>query len=131
MASDHFNCTLGEKPISEVEATLPPSDLHGADLRFHGVVRKVEAGREISGITYSCYETMALKELNTVGEAIRRTHPEHLALVYHRIGFVPAGEASILIRVQTTHSAAAFAITQEYLKQIKQTVPIWKEPVYY
>jgi len=130
MASDHFKCALGEQSISEIETTLSPSDSHGADLRFHGVVRKIEAGREISGITYSCYETMALKELTSVGEAIRRSHPGHLALVYHRIGFVPAGEASILIRVQTTHSAAAFEITQEYLKQIKATVPIWKEPVY-
>ncbi len=130
MASDHFRCALGEQSISEIEATLSPSDSHGADLRFHGVVRKIEAGREISGITYSCYEVMALKELTAVGEAIRHSHPGHLSLVYHRLGLVPAGEASILIRVQTTHSAAAFEITQEYLKQIKATVPIWKEPIF-
>jgi molybdopterin synthase catalytic subunit len=130
MASDHFRGILGGKPVSEIEAGLSASDLHGADLRFYGVVRKIEAGREISGITYSGYEPMALKELHSIGEVMHQTHPEHRAFVYHRLGFVAAGEPSLLIRVQTTHSAAAFAITQEYLKQIKQTVPIWKEPVY-
>ncbi|MDF1753225.1 MAG: molybdenum cofactor biosynthesis protein MoaE [Verrucomicrobiales bacterium] len=130
MASDHFSCSIGEEFVSEIESGLESSEIHGADLRFHGVVRKTEDGREISGIRYSFYENMALRELEAIGEAMGEAYPDHLATVYHRVGEVAAGDASILIRVQTAHSAAAFEISREYLKRIKETVPIWKEPVF-
>ena len=104
--------------------------IHGADLRFHGVVRDQEDGRRILGIEYSHYEGMAINELRRIGEAMAIAHPDHVALVHHVIGFVPAGEASILIRVQTPHSAEAFEICREYLRRIKTTVPIWKKPVF-
>lgn len=104
--------------------------IHGADLRFHGVVRDQEDGRRILGIEYSHYEGMAINELRRIGEVMAIAHPDHFALVHHVIGFVPAGEASILIRVQTPHSAEAFEICREYLRRIKTTVPIWKKPVF-
>lgn len=130
MASNHFECSIGEKTVPEVESTLPSSDIHGADIRFHGVVRKIEDGREISAIRYSFYEGMALGELEKIGESMGKRHPGHLAMVYHRVGEVPVGEASILIRVQTPHSAEAFELVREYLRRIKETVPIWKEVVF-
>ena len=130
MASNHFSSSLSEKLIDEVESTLNPSSTHGADLRFHGVVRDMEDGRKISGIDYSFYGDMALQELNRIGEAMGKEYPGHLALVHHRIGFVPAGEASILIRVQTAHSAEGFEVSREYLRRIKETVPIWKEAIF-
>lgn len=130
MASPHFVYTVSTRSVAEVEADLPPSTLHGADLRFHGVVRDLEEGRPLAGIDYSHYETMALKELQRIGEAMGAEHPGHLALVHHVVGYVPAGVASILIRVQTAHSAEAFEICREYLKRIKTTVPIWKRPVF-
>jgi molybdopterin synthase catalytic subunit len=113
-----------------VESTLAPSTIHGADLRFHGVVRDGEDGRRITGIAYSHYEGMAENELRKIGAAMEADYPGHLALVHHVTGFVAAGEASILIRVQTPHSAAAFEICREYLRRIKTTVPIWKKPVF-
>jgi molybdopterin synthase catalytic subunit len=130
MASAHFSSSLSEKSIEEVESTLKPSIIHGADIRFHGVVRDLEDGKKISGIDYSFYGDMALQELNRIGEALGKEYPGHLALVHHRIGYVPAGEASILIRVQTGHSAEGFEVSSEYLRRIKETVPIWKEPVW-
>ena len=130
MASPHFVYSVSTRPVAEVEAELPPSTRHGADLRFHGVVRDLEEGRLLAGIDYSHYEAMALKELGRIGEAMQREHPGHLALVHHVIGYVPAGVASILIRVQTAHSAEAFELCREYLRRIKTTVPIWKRPVF-
>jgi len=130
MASDHFFSSISEKSIAEVEKELSASEKHGADLRFHGVVRDLEDGKEISGIEYSSYPGMAEAELEKIGAAMGDEYPEHLALVHHCVGFVAAGEASILIRVQTKHSAAAFEIIREYLRRIKETVPIWKKPVF-
>ena len=130
MASPHFVYSVSTRSIAEVESDFSPSTVHGADLRFHGVVRDLEGGRPLAGIDYSHYETMALKELDRIGEAMGAEFPGHLALVHHVIGYVPAGEASIVIRVQTPHSAAAFEICREYLRRIKSTVPIWKNPVF-
>ena len=125
-----FFVSISEKSIAEAESTFESSTKHGADLRFHGVVRDKEDGRLILGIEYEFYEGMALQELHRVGEAMVSEYPDHLAFVHHKVGFVAAGEASILIRVQTAHSAEGFEITREYLRRIKETVPIWKEPVF-
>ncbi|MGB0153973.1 MAG: molybdenum cofactor biosynthesis protein MoaE [Verrucomicrobiales bacterium] len=130
MTGTHFTCSISEKSIDAVERTFPPSRVHGADLRFHGVVRDLEDDRKITGIEYCHYDKMALNELQKIGEAMGREYPEHLAHIHHRLGFVPAGEPSIIIRIQTAHSAESFEISREYLKRIKQTVPIWKKPVF-
>ncbi len=130
MASLHFVYSVSTRTVAEVESELSPSTIHGADLRFHGVVRNLEEGCPISGIDYSHYESMALNELRRIGESMAGDFPEHQALVHHVVGFVPAGEASLLIRVQTTHSASAFEISREYLRRIKLTVPVWKKPVF-
>ncbi len=130
MASPHFTASISDRPVAAVEAELSSSTQHGADLRFHGVVRDLEDGRPLAGIGYSHYEAMALKELHRIGEAMGHEHPGHLAEVHHVVGYVPAGEASILIRVRTKHSAEAFELCREYLRRIKETVPIWKRPVF-
>ncbi len=130
MASPHFVYSVSSRTVAEVEAELPSSTEHGADLRFHGVVRDLEEGRALRAIHYTHYESMALGELERIGEAMWAVYPEHRALVHHVVGIVAAGEASILIRVQTKHSAAAFEICQEYLRRIKASVPIWKEPIF-
>ncbi len=129
MASNHFVSSISKEPVSEIEKTLSASSKHGADLRFLGVVRDSEDNREISGIEYSSYPGMAEKELAKIGESMGSDYGEHLALVHHCVGFVKAGEASILIRVQTKHSSAAYEISREYLRRIKETVPIWKKPI--
>ena len=46
------------------------------------------------------------------------------------LGFVAAEAPSLLLSVQTKHSAEAFAACQWYLQQIKRTVPIWKNPIW-
>jgi len=130
MASAHFVSSISEKSVLEVEKKLSNSGTHGADLRFHGVVRDSEDDRKISGIEYSSYPGMAEKELEKIGQSMAADFQEHTALVHHCIGFVKAGEASILIRVQTRHSSAAYEISREYLRKIKETVPIWKKPIF-
>jgi len=130
MASSDFKVSISKKTIAEVEKSFLPSTKHGADIRFHGVVRGEENDKIITGIDYSCYLNMACGELNKIVACMQQENPEHLATVHHRIGFVAAGDASILIRVQTAHSQAAFDISREYLKRIKHSVPIWKKPIF-
>jgi molybdopterin synthase catalytic subunit len=48
----------------------------------------------------------------------------------HRIGFVPAAEPSVVVRVASGHRGAAFAASQWIMDELKRVVPIWKHPVF-
>lgn len=128
MASQHFFTSISAESVPSVEQRLAPSTGHGADIRFHGVVRDREDGRGISAIDYSCYREMAGRELQKIADTLAESFPAGRLFVHHRIGPVAVGEASLLIRAQMPHSAEAFALAQEALKMIKQTVPVWKKP---
>lgn len=122
-----FTVSISAQSVAEVEKTFMPSTTEGADLRFHGVVRDTEGDAPITGIDYSCYEAMALPELEKIAREMTESEEAHRVEIHHVTGFVPIGVASIVIRVQTKHSAAAFELCREYLRRIKERVPIWKK----
>lgn len=102
----------------------------GAEVQFLGTVRGLEDGKPISGIDYTAYAPMAEKMLAELCERGTREHGPHRVFVQHRLGFVAAEEPSIIIRVQTKHSAEAFDLCRWYLQEVKTTVPIWKRAVF-
>ena len=130
MASQHFVISISAESVAAVEQRLEPSSTHGADIRFHGVVRDCEGDRTISAIDYSCYREMAERELEKIAAKLCKRFPEGRLHVHHRIGEVAVGDASLLIRAQMPHSAAAFELAQTALKMIKETVPVWKKPCF-
>jgi molybdopterin synthase catalytic subunit len=98
----------------------------GAELIFLGRVRGMENGEPISGIAYTCYESMAVRELERIHGEITAAHGPHDVIIHHRIGFVPNGEASLLIACGSRHSPEAFTLVQAYLRRIKESLPVWK-----
>ncbi|MBL9114770.1 MAG: molybdenum cofactor biosynthesis protein MoaE [Verrucomicrobiaceae bacterium] len=118
------NIALIRHPIDTSSPTFAAEE--GAEVQFLGVVRGSEEGRPIIGIDYTAYEPMALKMLHQVAEKAEQQFGQHDLLLHHRLGFVKAEDPSIIIRVRTRHSAAAFTICQWYLSEVKKTVPIWK-----
>ena len=127
-AVSHFSLKLSAEPIPQ--GTTLFADGEGADVQFLGTVRGEEGGRGISGIEYTAYRPMADNELEKLCQRGQHEHAPHRVEMQHRLGFVPAREPSIVIRVKTKHSAEAFAICRWYLGEIKRTVPIWKKPVF-
>jgi len=103
---------------------------NGAVVRFSGVVRGLEDGHPIRGIRYSHYETMIEVESARILSEAEATFGDHQTMICHRVGFVPKGEAAIVIEVGTPHSAKAFEICAWYLARIKKGIPIWKEVVF-
>lgn len=103
---------------------------HGAVLDFYGVVRGTEDHRLIRGITYSAYLPMAEKEMQRLWEETAAAYPGCRLFMQHRLGFVPAGEASVLIRTEARHSLQAYEANQKALFTLKKSVPIWKEIVF-
>jgi molybdopterin synthase catalytic subunit len=122
----HF--CLSHDDIPDATPGFAPGE--GAEVRFLGTVRGLEDGRPITGIDYSAYLPMAEKMLAELIEYGTRDHGPHEGFIQHRLGFVAAEQPSILIRVRTKHSAAAFDLCRWYLAEVKTRVPIWKRPVF-
>jgi molybdopterin synthase catalytic subunit len=81
-------------------------------------------------LDYAAYPEMAMKELHKIaGEAKRRWAATRIAL-WHRLGAVAVGEASIVIAVSCPHRADAFSACRYLIDTLKETVPIWKKEVY-
>jgi molybdopterin synthase catalytic subunit len=111
-------------------AGLNFSQTEGAVVDFFGVVRAIEENRVIEGIEYEAFQTMAERQLLVIAREATSRYRLGLVLIYHRIGFVPAGEASLFVRVSARHRHAAFEGSSQIIEQLKIAVPIWKHPVY-
>lgn len=124
--------------VCEVSITQSPLDLPagknnpgaGAIVDFWGVVRALEDGREITGIEYEVHGPMAEHQMRGLAESATSQFGLTKVVIRHRVGFVPAAEASIVVRVESARRAAAFSANQWIMDELKQTVPIWKHPVF-
>ena len=122
-----------EVSITQTTLDLPAREnkaAAGALVDFWGVVRALEEGREINGIEYEAHGLMAEHQMRGLAEIAREKFGLSKVIIRHRIGFVPAGEASIVVRVESAHRSAAFNANQWIMDELKRTVPIWKHPVF-
>jgi len=124
--------------VSEISLTQAPLDLprrenqltSGAVVDFWGIVRALEDGREITGIDYEAHPTMAEHQMRRIAEKAVAKFDLARVLIRHRTGFVPAGEASIAVRVESARRLAAFKANEWIMDELKRAVPIWKHPVF-
>jgi len=121
--------------VSLTESALALPELNddpqaGAVVVFWGAVRATEEGREITGIQYEAHLAMAEHQMHVVAENAAKKFDVREIFVRHRIGFVPAAQPSVVVRVASGHRGAAFAASQWIMDELKRVVPIWKHPVY-
>jgi molybdopterin synthase catalytic subunit len=103
---------------------------NGASIIFVGTVRDVNDGRAVSGIDYTTYESMAVRELEAiVAEAASRFGTTEV-VVEHRVGRLALGEASVVIAVAHPHRAEAYDASRFIIEELKRRVPIWKREEY-
>ncbi len=117
----------------------------GAWLDFYGVVRDREdpedsgptehettayraEGHPITAIEYEAHEEMAVHQMERILNELASKYPLNAALVIHRIGRVPVGEASLLVRILSPHRTEALGACAEFIDELKTWVPIWKHP---
>jgi molybdopterin synthase catalytic subunit len=109
---------------------IPPGNLTsreiGAVVEFHGIVREMEDERALEGLFYETYETMARKVLHRHLVDLGEIHGCAAVLFIHRTGWVPVGEASLYIRVASSHRAEALRFLADSIDRLKLDVPIWK-----
>lgn len=111
--------------LAEVASTAS-----GATTLFVGTVRRINDGRDVTGIDYSAYRDMAERELATiVSEAVVRFGTDRIT-VEHRLGSLALGEASIVIAVSHERRANAMEAQRFLIEEVKRRVPIWKREHY-
>jgi molybdopterin synthase catalytic subunit len=120
-----------DHPLS-VEALIArvQGDHTGALSVFIGAVRAEHNGREVTGIDYSAYRTMAERELTAIVSEAERSWEGTRVAVEHRLGTLRVREASVIIVAAHARRAHVHSATTYVIEQMKKRVPIWKREHY-
>jgi molybdopterin synthase catalytic subunit/molybdopterin converting factor small subunit len=92
----------------------------GAVVTFQGFPR------DVPRLDYEAYAEMAEERIAAILSDCVSAHGLVAAAAEHRVGQVPAEEASIGIAASAPHREAAFTGAREALDRIKAEAPIWK-----
>jgi len=115
-------------PLTETARIQTTGD-DGAVVVFEGIVRRLEEGRPISGLTYEVYSPMAENLLKELAQSLIRDFGVTTVVVEHSRGFVPVGQCSFRLVVSGCHRQEVFRASQWFIDRLKEDVPIWKKPV--
>jgi len=96
----------------------------GGTCVFLGTVRN---DADVTGIDYSAYEAMTFDEIDRILAEAHERWPESRVMLQHRLGLIPADEASIAIAAAAPHRDAAFAACRYVIEEVKKRLPIWKK----
>lgn len=115
----------------------------GAIHTFSGTIRDTDVSPSsleqpghlvaIKGIRYEAYCAMVLKQLEQIIQHKLTSvgaDPNSRLAVGLRLGFVPAGEVSIVICASSTGRRFSHQCTMDLLDEIKSKAVIWKKIVY-
>ncbi len=98
----------------------------GACVEFQGIVRELENGNALEGLYYEAYESMARIQLERIFAELNARFPVESVLFIHRLGWVPVGEPSLFVRIESAHRAEALSFCGAAIDRMKEDVPIWK-----
>jgi len=99
----------------------------GGTCVFLGTVRNDDG---VTAIDYSAYEQMADEEIDRILSEAQDQWPGVRVQLRHRLGEIPAGEASIAIAAAAPHRDQAFGACRFVIEEVKKRLPIWKKELY-
>jgi molybdopterin synthase catalytic subunit len=111
-------------PQRAVDAVM--TDRDGAYVLFVGVVRDHSRGRTVTGLEYQAYPPMAEAQMRALVAQVRERWGLACA-IQHRYGYIPVGEAAVVVCVSSAHRAEAFEACRWVIDTLKADVPIWKK----
>ena len=122
------HCRLSRDPLSLQEVMdAVQSSTQGAVVLFCGVVRDHNQGKEVVRLDYEAYDTMAVRAMSSIAEAIGSETPGVRIAMVHRVGSLRIGELAVLVAASAAHRAEAFAACRKAIERLKAEVPIWKK----
>lgn len=131
MNAESIRIRIGSNPLDVAEAVAFVTDERGGGISvFLGTTRRVTGDRETLELEYDAYPEMAASEMRNLADRALEEHAVLRVYVAHRLGIVPAGEASVVIAVSAPHRGEAFAACRSLIDRLKTQVPIWKKEIY-
>ena len=98
----------------------------GALASFLGLVRDMNDGTGVSGMTLEHYPGMTEKALEQIVAAARQRWDIYAALVIHRVGLLKPCDQIVLVAVTSAHRGEAFAACEFIMDYLKTRAPFWK-----
>jgi len=102
----------------------------GAHGWFLGVTRRTTGNRVTQRLCYEAHRSMAIAELQRLAQQACRRFSLVAAVIVHRLGEVPVGEASVVVGCSSGHRPNVFEALPWMMDTLKREVPIWKQESY-
>lgn len=98
----------------------------GAVVEFWGIVREREGDELLKGLHYEGYVPMADRLMRRHFNELGQRWPCLEVSMVHRLGWVAVGEASLYLRVTSSHRAEGIGMLGDAIDRLKLDVPVWK-----
>lgn len=99
----------------------------GAIACFIGLVRDVNDGDAVAGLTLEHYPGMTEKALSDIVEQAKSRWEIAEALIVHRIGSLKPLDQIVLVVVGSAHRGDAFDACEFIMDYLKTSAPFWKK----
>jgi molybdopterin synthase catalytic subunit len=99
----------------------------GGIAAFVGVVRDVNDGDPVAGMTLEHYPGMTERSIEAIMAEARARWQVLDALVIHRIGALAPTDQIVLVVVAAPHRGDAFAACEFLMDYLKTRAPFWKK----
>jgi molybdopterin synthase catalytic subunit len=104
---------------------------NGAGALFVGVVRDLNQGRKVRGVSYDVFAPLAEQNFAEICAEAQDKWGEDLRLfVIHGKGRLAVGGLSVIIAAGSPHRGEAFAACRYVIEEIKSRSPVWKQEHY-
>jgi len=99
----------------------------GAVASFVGIVRDVNEGASVAGMTLEHYPGMTERSIQSIIDEAKSRWTIFEALVIHRIGELRPQDQIVLVIVTGLHRGDAFAACEFIMDYLKTQAPFWKK----
>jgi molybdopterin synthase catalytic subunit len=99
----------------------------GALASFLGLVRDINDGAAVSGMTLEHYPGMTEKALEEIVAEAKGRWDLYDVLVIHRVGPLQPCDQIVLVAVTSAHRGEAFAACEFIMDYLKTRAPFWKK----
>lgn len=98
----------------------------GAIASFIGLVRDINEGDSVAGMSLEHYPGMTEKALAAIVDRAKGRWDIFDALVIHRVGDLLPTDQIVLVAVSGSHRGATFAACEFIMDYLKTQAPFWK-----
>ena len=102
----------------------------GGFVAFEGWVRNHNEGKDVKGLFYEAYNTLADSELEKILQEAKDGYAIEDVNAIHRVGCLQIGEVAVWVGAVAAHRGAAFDACQYVIDQLKIRIPVWKQEQY-